>query len=359
MIPGDSKVPHSRPTIVPGSVEAVTSVIESGQHAGGHVRRLFETELCLRVGARHGIAVQSGSAALHLALLALQVSPGAYVVIPTYACMAVLNAVTACGAHPVLADVDPATLNPTSNTIQRAIEREGLAARDVRVIVVPHMIGSPSPIPDIRELGIPIVEDCAMALGAELRDEEVGAWGVVSVFSFYATKMISTGQGGMVITSDEEIAARCRDLIQYDNREAWGGTTWNYPLTDLACALGRAQLPAVDAFLARRRLIASAYDDFARRRSVETVSFQPDAVPNHFRFVLLCDDRDGTQHLLERDGIETKPPVYRSLHRYVGGQPDDFPGAELADRRALSLPIYPSLSDHEVARVIESLGRAL
>ncbi|MEM7264034.1 MAG: DegT/DnrJ/EryC1/StrS family aminotransferase [Planctomycetota bacterium] len=353
----DDRVPHSCPTVTPGLVEVVRDVVESGQHAGGAVRRAFEEDLAARVGVRHGVAVQTGSAALHLALLALDVRPGDPVLLPTYACMAVLNAVTACGARPILTDVSPDRLNLGTAEIETALAREELRATDLRAAIVPHMVGSPSPAHELVDAPYPVIEDCAMALGAELADEEVGAWGVISTFSFYATKMISTGQGGMLLTDDARIHDRATDLIQYDNRDAWHGTTWNYPLPDLAAAMGRAQLPHLESFLARRRELATHYRDFAQRHGLAHQQHRGDATPNHYRFVLLIEDRDRIQALLAERGIDTKPPVFRPLHRYLGHPDRHFPGATQADREALSLPIYPGLDDAALERVLAALDQ--
>ncbi|MCA8962069.1 MAG: DegT/DnrJ/EryC1/StrS family aminotransferase [Planctomycetes bacterium] len=353
------RIPHSRPTVFPGLADAVARVVDSGQHAGGSVRRAFEEELARRIGVRHAVAVQSGSAALHLALLTLDVRPGRAVLLPSYACMAVLNAVTSCDARPVLVDVHPTRLNIDAERCRAALRRESLSVADVSAIIAPHMIGLPAPMPELRDLGPPVIEDCAMGLGAEIDGEEVGAWGTVSIFSFYATKMISTGQGGMLLTANDRLAARARDLIQYDNRETRRETTWNYPLPDLAAALGRPQLEHLDQFLERRARIATRYLDFAQRRSIRTPECVPESRPNHFRFVFLLEDRDLVRAALERDGIESKPPVFRPLHRYLDLRIEDFEGAEAAYDAALSVPIYPSLTDLECDRVLDALDRAL
>ena len=345
-------IPHSRPTPSKGAAARVAAVIDSGQHAGGEERRAFEAEFADRVGVRHAFAVQTGSAAVHLALLALGVGHGSKVLLPSYVCVAVLNAVTACGADPILYDIDPESFNPREHHLRRALERSMIAGRDVAAAVVPHTFGYPCDF-TTWNCPFPIVEDCAMAAGAVLRQEEVGAWGKVATFSFYATKMLSTGHGGMVLTNDSAIASTLDDLLRYDHRSQWSRPTWNYRLADLNAALGRSQLCQLDAFLARRSQIAVHYRDWARRAGVEVQSVAPEAEPNEFRFVVLLDDRARWQHGLEMAKIEAKSPVFWPLHRYLGLDPNEFSGTERVFERALSLPIYPSLTDAERDHILD------
>ncbi|MFQ5655082.1 MAG: DegT/DnrJ/EryC1/StrS family aminotransferase, partial [Planctomycetota bacterium] len=227
-------------------------------------------------------------------------------------------------------------------------------------LLVPHILGAPASL-DRWDLGIPVIEDCAMALGARLQGAEVGRWGRLSVFSFYATKMISTAQGGMLLTGDGELAAEALDLITYDNRPSWR-PAWNYPMSDVAAALGRVQLRHLDAFLERRAAIAARYRELCTARGIAMQAAPPGGVPNHFRFTLLLEDRPRREEVraaLALAGIESKPPVYRPLHRYLDLDPDLFPATEEIQSRALSIPIYPSLSDEELKRVLAALESAL
>lgn len=332
----------------------MAEVIRSGQHAGGQVRRAFEAEFARRIGSRYAFAVQTGSAAVHLSLLALGAGPHSRVLVPSYVCVAVLNAVTACGAEPLLYDIDPEFFNPREEHLVAAIERARLTPRDITAAVVPHTFGFPCDF-TTWSFPFPIVEDCAMAAGAVLRSEEVGVWGKIATFSFYATKMLSTGHGGMVVTSDSGLAAVIEDLLRYDSRSEWSRTTWNYRLADVNAALGRCQLRDLDAFLARRAAIAVHYRDWARRRGKAVQAVAPEAEPNEFRFVIRVDDRAVWEAGLAAVGIEAKAPVYRPLHHYLGLDPGDFPGTERVYDEALSVPIYPSLTDLERDHILAAL----
>jgi dTDP-4-amino-4,6-dideoxygalactose transaminase len=333
-------IPHSRPTIGPAEERAVLRVLRSGQLGGGGEVEAFERAMARFLGGGQAAAVQTGSAALHLALLALGVRSGDRVLLPTYVCAAVLNAVRYVGARPILADADPATGN-----LEPADVRGRLAAR-TRAMIVPHLFGRPAPLADLARLGVPIVEDCAMSLGGA-----TGLGGEISVFSFYATKMIATGHGGMVVTRDRRLAGRVRDLVDYDNRDD-PAVRYNYRMSALAAALGRAQLARVPDFVKRRRRIADYY-----RRTLGL----PVAPPGHvfYRFVVRAGPVGRFVRFMAARGVECKRPVYRPLHTLFPRASGDYPGAEELHRSWASIPIYPSLAPGEMARVAGAAGLAL
>lgn len=354
------RVPHSRPTIVAGMPEAVAAVVASEQHAGGRVRREFEREVSERIGVRHAVAVQSGLAALHLALLALGVRRGQLVLVPSYVCAALLHAVDAVGAIPLVADVEASDFNLDARHARAALARARVEAANVAAAIVPHMMGHPAPL-QLWDLEIPVIEDCAMALGASIGGEEVGGFGAVSVFSFYATKMLSTGQGGLLATHRPDLGAEALDRTQYDNRAEWRAS-WNYPMPDVAAAMGRAQLPHLDEFIRRRREIAVRYRDALRGLPIRFQEHHPESQPVCFRFVLLLDSEEARDRLradLAACGVEAKSPVFRPLHRYLRLDPRDFPNTERIQAQALSLPIYPALDVREQDHVIECVRRSL
>ncbi len=346
----ENEIPHSRATRVAGTAEAVLEVLASGQHAGGAVRRRFEADLARRVGVPHGVAVQSGTAALHLALLCLGVGRGDRVLIPSYVCASLLHSIDAVGARPVVADVEERFFNLSPETARAALLRQGLNEGDVACAIVPHCFGFPAPL-DRWDLSVPVIEDCAMALGASLRTRQAAGWGEISIFSFYATKMISTGQGGMVMTRNEGHASEAQDLIRHDKRERWR-PCWNYLMPDLAAALGRVQLAHFDEFIEARARIAARYLDLTQELGVPCQESYPETTPNYYRFTLLVEERDRLMHHLAALGIAAQSPVYKPLHRYLNLDPTAFPGTESIQRRALSIPIYPSLSEEELERVI-------
>lgn len=319
----------------------------------------FERDLGRKIGVGHVTATHTGTAALHLALLALEMRRGARVLLPTYVCAAVLHAIRYVGAKPVLVDVDPDTANIDPADAKRK-------ARGAAAIVVPHMFGLPAPVDDLLALGVPVIEDCAMAVGATYRNRPVGSYGRLSVFSFYATKMLATGHGGAVATADRSLAARIRDLVEYDNRDE-DRVRHNYRMSALAAALGRAQLRRTAEFVKARRAIADFY--YARldglpvrlppsgRQAYANLPMRsgpPRAGHVYYRFVVRAGSRLAG-HLRSR-GIEAKRPVYRPLHMYGSARSGAFPGAEELHRSAVSLPIYPSLSRTNQRRIASAVA---
>ncbi len=333
-------IPHSRPALGREEERAVIRVLRSGQLGGGEEVALFEREMERFLGGGSATAVNTGSAALHLALLALGVGRGDRVVLPTYACAALLNAVCYVGGEPVFADADPETANMDPGDVRRR-----LRAR-TRAIIVPHMFGRTAPVGDILRLGIPVVEDCAMAVGGG-----TGLLGNVSVFSFYATKMMATGHGGMVVARDRGTAARVRDLVGYDNRDDYR-VRYNYRMSALAAAMGRAQLAKVPDFVKLRREIADYYyREFGLGR--------PPSGHIFYRFVLRVGGVGRFVRLMAASGVECKRPVFRPLHMYFPRAAGEFPGAEDLHRSWASIPIYPSLGVADMRRVVRAARAAL
>src|SRR5712664_4068124 len=244
-------IPHSRPTLGDDDAERVARVVRGGQVAQGPEVEGFEGELTRLLGAADAAAVSSGSVALELALRTLEVGPGDEVIVPTYACDAVYHAVTRCGATPVLADADPETLGlSAADATRRRTAR-------TRAVIVVHPFGLAVDLDDFQALGVALVEDCAQTLGAVLGGHPVGARGGLAVCSFYATKLLTTGEGGAV-TGRADLVARARDARDYDERDDLT-PRFNYKMTDMQAALGRSQLVRLDAFIARRRALAARY----------------------------------------------------------------------------------------------------
>ena len=307
----------------------------------------FEREMARKLKCRHAAAVSSGTAALHLALLALGVRPGDRVAMPSYVCTALVHATALVGAEPLLVDVDPTTFNLDPDDLRRRLRRR------TKAVIVPHMFGLPARIRDIQSRGVPVIEDCALALGARCGKKPVGSVGALAIASFYATKVIATGEGGMVLGDRDRLIEKVRDSRSYDGRPRHG-RRFNYKMTDLQAALGRVQLRRLSKFLARRRRLASLYVREWRDGPWDLPSLEDGHT--FYRFVVRPHSRTG--HLLDeldRRGIEARRPVFRPLHRYLGLS--GFPGADEAYRRAVSIPLYPALRTPEVQRVVRATRR--
>ena len=342
------RIPHSRPTLGPEETAAVARVIGSGQIAQGPETLRFEHALARRFGVAAAAAVSSGTAALVLALRAVGVGAGAHVIVPTFVCDALWHAVTAIGAVPVLADVDAETLSLSVDDAKRR-----MTARTAAVIV-PHAFGHPVDLEPFLALGVPIVEDCAQTLSTSDSPRPVGSRGAVSVGSFYATKLLTTGEGG-VVAGDADVVARARASRDYDEQTDLA-PRFNYKLTDLASAMGLVQLARLDGFLARRRVIA---DRYRRRLAIPKCQLPPDA-PGHAYHRIVVRVRASVPDVLaalDQRGIGARRPVFRPLHTALGL--DGYPEADRLWAECLSLPCYPSLTDDDVDRIAASLSEVL
>lgn len=349
MPPALPYIPHSRPTLGEEEARAAAAVVASGHVAEGPAVAAFEQELAAHIGVPHAVATSSGTAALHLALAAMGIGPGDEVVIPSFVCSALLHAVNYTGAVPVLADIDPATLNLDPGDVERRLSPR------TRAVILVHMFGLAADVTRFLGLGVPIIEDCAHSIGGTHGTRRLGSFGQAAVFSFYATKMIATGEGGMVATTSRALADRIRDLKSYDKKNDHH-LRFNYQLTDIQAAVGRVQLAKLGRFIAHRRDIARGYRDAFQDLPVRLPP--DDAGHIYFRYVLdTGTDCTDVIRRASRNGIGCSRPVHTPLHRFLG-QPG-FPHAEKAWQQCLSIPIYPSLTDTDQERIIAAASGLL
>ena len=330
-------ISHSGPWLVDDDVERVVAALRSGMLANGRLVSEFELAVATYNGCAGGVVVASGTAALALALKALGVKPGSEVILPTYVCRSVLRAVRLLDAYPVLCDVDPDSWNMSPGTVAPCV-----SSRTAAIIVV-HIFGNPVRADGFRQFGVPIVEDCAQAFGAEIDGNNVGAIGDAGMYSFHATKCLTTGEGGMVVARDERVLRRARALYA-DEPERWG------VLSDYSAALGLAQLERYPRFLERRREIATRY---AQELVGLPVRLPDNSGSMFFRYPIRVErEFDGLRQRFATHGVQVRRGVDELLHRSLGMTRADFPNAEHEYARTLSLPIYPALTDKDVRRVV-------
>jgi dTDP-4-amino-4,6-dideoxygalactose transaminase len=353
------------PEIGEEEVQAVAAVLRSGFLVQGPVVEAFEARMAAAVGTAHAIAVSSGTAALHLALLALDVGPGDEVVVPGFTHPATANVVARTGATPVLVDIDLDTFNVQPEAMRRAIGPR------TRAIVPVHLFGVPAEmdrIQDGRPRGVDVVEDAACALGSGYGGKRCGALGRVACFSFHPRKVITTGEGGMLTTDDGALADRLRRLRNHGQVVEGGRGRFveaglNYRLTDFQAALGLAQMDRLPAIVARRRAIAAAYAAALQGRPGVSLPRAPASAEVAWQsyVVLLREgiDRDAVQSRLRESGIETTLGTYAlaAQPRYRDHPP--LPNSLAAQQRSLSLPLHTRLTDADVERVADALRRAI
>ena len=371
-------IPFARPSIGEAEIAAVTECLRSGWVTTGPMTRRFESEFGARVGAKHALAVNSATAGLHLALEAIGVGPGDRVAVPVHTFTASAEVIRYLGADPLFVDVEPDTLNLDPRRLEAAF-----AAGPVKAVMPVHFAGQACDMAAIMDVagrhGAPVVEDAAHAFPATSGGRLVGTIGQATVFSFYATKTITTGEGGMVVTDDDALAARVkvmrlhgisRDVFDRytSDKPSWFyeviAPGFKYNLTDVAAALGVVQLARADEFRDRREAIARAYDTAFRDLPVDLPAVRrPDDLHAWHLYVLalrvdaLPFSRDEFIARLAAAGVGTSvhfiplhlQPYWRD--RY-GLSPSDFPAASERFRRIVSLPIYPAMTDAEVERVV-------
>ncbi|KKT00587.1 MAG: hypothetical protein UV78_C0076G0005 [Parcubacteria group bacterium GW2011_GWA2_43_17] len=335
-------IPHSRPTLGTEEKKACADVIDSLHLAQGRKVEEFEKAFCAFTGRRHAVAVSSGTAALHLTLVALGVGQKHQVIIPSYNCAAILQPIVALRAKPVFADIDPEDFNISAADTARKIEKNTGAA------VIPHLFGRAADMDKFTKLHIPLIEDGTQALGAKAGKKKVGCFGVASIFSFYATKMITTGEGGMVVTDSKKMADRVRDLRDYDKKETFRPRT-NSKMTDLEAAMGLVQLAKLSGFIQKRRSIAARYAEVFGNAPVEIPRDASSRDHVYFRYVVRVKGRKALAWVkaLNKGGIEAKPPIFKPLHRYLNRADSSFPETAKAMAEAVSLPIFPAMTNEQ------------
>lgn len=353
-------IPVARPLIGEAEKRAVMEVLDSGQLAMGSRTEAFERAFAQYVGAKHAIGVNSGTAALIVALQAHGVGPGDEVITTPFSFIATATSIIACGATPVFVDIDPFDLNLDPDQVEDAITDR------TRAVMPVHLYGHPARIEEIRQLcedhGLALVEDAAQAHGAEHAGRRVGTFGT-GCFSFYPTKNMTTGEGGIITTNDDEVARLCR-IIRSHGQEVrykhdYFGLNWR--MQDLNAAIGLVQMDYIEDW--NRARIANAEKLANLIRAVETPRVRPgDRHVFHQFTVRVPRDRDRTQQLLQEAGIGSAVhypiPIHQQpIMREMGFGEGTFPVAEAAAEQVLSLPVHPSLGPEDVEYIASTLNR--
>lgn len=313
----------------------------------------FEREFASYLGSAHGIATCNGTVSLHLQLEALGIGDGDEVIVPTFTYVASVNAITYTGATPVFVDSDPDYWNLDPTKIEALINER------TKAIMVVHLYGHPADMDPIMEIagrhGLHVVEDAAEAHGAEYKGRKVGTFGIAGSFSFFGNKIITTGEGGMVVTDDAEFAERCRHLRGQGVspvRTYWHDVVgYNYRMTNLAAAIGVAQLERIEETLEAKRRIADRYAQ--RLASIPGVTQQaemPWATSVHWMVSILVGPRlrDPLMAFLAERGVDSRPLFYPAHTLPMYARDASFPVAEHLGASGINLPSYPDLTDADI-----------
>ncbi len=372
-----NEIPLSRPDITEAEIEAVSAVLRSGRLSIGPVLEQFEKQIAARTGNDYGVGCSSGTAGLHMALLALGIGPGDEVVTTPFSFIASANPILMVGATPVFVDICPKTLNMDPALVERAITPR------TRAIIAVETFGNPAHfdayVQIARKHEIPLVEDCCEALGCALRGRACGGFGRIGVFGFYPNKQITTGEGGMIVTSDKRLAELCRSLRSQGRPTgevaSAGSSNWlqherlgyNFRMSEINAALGVVQMRRLDEIIEKRQRVSEMYTrHLAGHPDVILPTLEPESVMSWFVFVVrlttgyTAAERDRIIAGLQRHEVGSRDyfpcihlqPFYRRLFGYKVG---DYPIAEAVSSRTIALPFFNDMSAREVDHVCRTL----
>lgn len=366
-------IPVNRPLFSGNELEYLTECINTGWISSeGPFIQKFEKNFAKDVDRKFGIAVSSGSAALDIAIRALEIGPGDEVIVSTFTIISAVQSIVSSGAIPVLVDSDQSTWNMDVSQIESKITKK------TRAILVVHIYGLPvdiQPVMDIcQNYNLKLIEDAAEMHGQTYYNQPCGSFGDISTFSFYPNKTITTGEGGMVVTNSEELNVRARKLrnLAFEpnkRRFVHYEIGWNYRMTNLQAALGLAQLEKVDLHIKRKRQIGLVYyDELQTDDKFELPILNTKYSDNIFWvFGLLAKEHhyaEAMVNILRRNKIGTRPffwcmheqPVFRKMGLFLN---DKFPNAEKLSRNGFYLPSGIGLLDHEILEVIKIFNNAI
>ncbi len=351
---GPASIRLAWPDVGGDEAAAVAEVLDSGQLTMGSKVVELEAGLARACGTEDAVAVSSGTAALHLAVLALGIGEGDEVIVPAYTFPATANVVALAGARPVLADVDPETFNVDPARVE-------ITPRTKAILAV-HLFGRPARLDELPEATV--LEDAAGALGAERQGRRCGGLGAAGCLSFHPRKIVTTGEGGAVTTNDSELAERVRSLRHHgwspsDRYDDLPAGAFNYRLSDILCAVGIPQVRRLEELLAARERVAAGYAERLSTLPVELPA--ADAGDRHGwqAYVIRLDDRDRVMDGLRNRGVQCQIGTY-ALHRLSAYRDQgSFPGADACFERALALPLHSRLTESDLDQVAEALDQVV
>lgn len=348
-------IPHSKPTLDDTDELAVLRVLRENHLEEGSFVREVERYFEIAFGRSHANAVSSGFAGIHLSLKALDIRNGDEVMLPSYACPALLNPILLLGGNPIVLDVAVNSFNITAEIISKKITNK------TKAIIVPHIFGFPAAIDEIATFNIPVIEDCAQSLGGSLNGRKLGAFGDLSVFSFYATKMIAAGDGGMIVTNNNTYDEVIKNYRYYGARKSHRFVAYNYHLTNLPAALALNQIKRIKNFVARRKQIAQLYDELLENEKGIHLRFEGKDHAVYYRYPVQLLDRniEKVKAAMKNKGILCGYGVLEGMHQLLQLPSTEFPNTVSLLNSILSLPIYPSLTDESAAYIAHSLKQII
>lgn len=346
-------IPHSRPTFGLEERQAALAAFDSMEIAEGNQIESFESEMSEWLHRRYAIATHCGSSALELALRMVELRSDDEVIIPSYSCAALANAVFAAGGTPVLADICSEDLNLCADTIGSLITPR------TRAIIVTHTHGIPANIPELRRDGVLLIEDLAQCLGASCHDRPVGSWGDLVVCSFYPTKLLNSIDGGMLLTDNPRWANMARDLRYYGGKYDFK-KRFNFKMTNIAACIGLTQLKKLSHFLSVRRELAHRYTECLSRMEVPFCFTDPVHRQRiYYRYCIQVRNSAKFIGRMREMGVACGRGILQPLHRAMEYSDEKWPNTSKAADTLVSIPIYPSLGSEEIAAILTALEYAI
>ena len=352
-----SSIPIANPDLGDEEIRRVAEIIDSGMVADGPTVRQFESEFADYCDASHAVATSNGTTALHAAFEALGIGPGDRVVTTPFSFVASANAIRLAGAEPVFADIDPETYNLDPHAVARLLAEEG---DTIDAILAVHLYGLPANVEPLAKLAdtydLQLVEDAAQAHGATYEGGRVGAFGDAACFSFYPTKNMTTGEGGMITRDRSEVAKRAAQFVNHGRSDTYEHVELghNFRMTSIGAAIGLVQLEKLPEYVADRRQNARMLTKRLRNQPAVTTPTEPTYSRHAYhQYTIRCRDRDGLKAYLDDAGIGASVYYPTPIHE----QPAydhvsvDAPVAERAAEEVLSLPVHPKLSTDDVRSI--------
>ncbi|THF63126.1 UDP-4-amino-4,6-dideoxy-N-acetyl-beta-L-altrosamine transaminase [Pseudothauera nasutitermitis] len=383
-------IPYGRQDITEADIDAVVAVLRSDFLTQGPQVPRFEQQVARHVGAKHAVAVNSATSALHLACLALGLGPGDWLWTSPITFVASANCALYCGAKIDFVDINPRTYNLCPQALERRLQQAEREGRLPKIVVPVHLCGQPCDMATIHALaqryGFKIVEDASHAIGGKYQGEYIGSgrYSDITVFSFHPVKIVTTAEGGMALTNDDVLADRMALLrshgitrdparMTHDAGGPWYyqqiALGFNYRMTELQAALGTSQMARLDDYVARRHQLARRYDELLAGLPVTTPWQHPDGYSGlHLYIIRLQLDCIGRNHrqifeALREQGIGVNlhyiPVHTQPYYQAMGFQAGDFPEAERYYAEAISLPLYPRMTDAQLEQVVTALAHVL
>jgi len=351
----------AKPLIGEEEKKAVSEVLDSGMIACGPKTKEFEEEFAKYVGVKYALGTTSGTTALHLGLLTLGIGRDDEVIVPSFSFIASVNSILFCNAKPVFCDVDEKTFNIDTTKI------EDLITDKTKAIMPVHLYGLAADMKEIQRIAdehdILVIGDAAQAHGASMDGKMVGSFGDLECFSFYPTKNMTTGEGGMITTNDEELFEKANSIRNHGREKTnWGyehcRVGYNYRMTDISSAIGLEQLKKLPGFLEKRRKNAKFYDENLK---IDGTPFVPDGYEHAYhQYTIKCKKRDILLEELKKNdigfGIYYPKPLHKYSHLEKYGN-NDLKVSERLSEESASLPVHPALKSEEVEKVTDVINR--